>query len=532
MEAEASPGEVPEATAPLQQPECSDDAAMEIIAEVIEHVGAISRATALASAVLRGVSVRVVQELYDIVAMVTVASSASFDSTADAPPTAFDHRDAGPSPLVRAVRRTLDYCAQHPAGLRKAVATASIDGDGHICGETEIAATLASLPLFLAPDHVRFIASHAQGMTVTAADLAKVCTRAFKAASKLPRTSALVTSTVCFAWPAEPPIYPVDVHMPHEVPARPQPPSPEAKHSTVRSTFVGRGVRYNVAAGIVSTKLAIEDVDVRLDAKADESDSTTFSNIFSLGTPRQLSPRELARRRDILAYLEAVEVAKQHDEMVARKKKELLERPVADGGHVTVAVPLRNQPLQLSLELPYAIGTPPEPPIALQRSPSKPLHKGRRPSQLEPSPAKPSECKAPDAVLPPGEPLPLFHLPHIDTGRLEVGVKVVYPGKKIKAGSKRIPSRNSRLKPPEPTSLPRLPLSPIKPPRPPGSPAAPPVALPPASTSPIKVNQVRHQHGTHGRVRGRPPARPRFNFSEAITRTLHETPEADVDDLS
>ncbi|EQC28569.1 hypothetical protein SDRG_13647 [Saprolegnia diclina VS20] len=550
MDADA-PTEAPDERKPFCL-ETSDDVAMEMLADVIDHVGVISQTTALTAAVLRSVSQRLVQEVFDIQAMITIASSASFDACADVPVSTVVHAATDTAPLVHAIQRTLSYCQQNPTSVRKIVATVSIDGDGHVCGDVEFASVLGSLPLFLSPAEVTFMAAHAHGQSITAPELTKVCAKALKAAEKQVKSAVRTSSfvpTVAFACPMEPKSYPMDVHTPHEVPARPQPPpvSPDNnKQSTVRGTFVGRGGRITIAAGIVSNKLNLEDVEIKLDATRDDraSDSTTFSNIFSLGTPRQLSPRELARRRDILAYLEAVEATRQHDELVAKRKKELLERPHhdGDGGHISAAAPpLRNLPLHLTLDLPYNIATPEAAPPEVHRSPSiKPSPKHRRPSQV-PTVAEPSVEKPA-----PGEPLPLFHLPQIETGRIEVGVKVVYPGKKVKHGSKRIPSRNSRLKahnyntttdgsaptlqeepstPTESTSLPPLPLSPLKPLKPLGSPS-PPVTLPIASTSPIKVNQVRKQAGA--RVRGKPPARTRFNFSEAIARTL-QLSESDLE---
>ncbi|KDO21310.1 hypothetical protein SPRG_13202 [Saprolegnia parasitica CBS 223.65] len=414
--------------------EASDDVAMEVLTDVIDHVGVISRATALTAAVLRRVSQRLVQEVFDIQAMIAIASSASFDACADGPASTIVHAATDTAPLVHAIQRTLSYCQQNPTSVQKIVATVSIDGDGHVCGDVEFASVLGSLPLFLTPVEVQFMAAHAHGQSITAPELAKVCAKALKAAEKQVKSSVRASSSVAFACPVEPKSYPMDVHTPHEVPARPQPPpvSPDNnKQSTVRGTFVGRGGRIAIAAGIVSNKLTLDDVEIKLDATRDDraSDSTTFSNIFSLGTPRQLSPRELARRRDILAYLEGIEATRQHDELVAKRKKALLERPHhdGDGGHIsTAAAPLPNLPLHLTLNLPFNIATPDAAPPEVHRSPSiKPSPKHRRPSQVagradvaEPSVEKPAAV----------EPLPLFHLPQIETGRIEVGVKVVYPG--------------------------------------------------------------------------------------------------------
>ncbi len=85
-----------------------------------------------------------------------------------------------------------------------------------------------------------------------------------------------------------------------------------------------------------------------------ENDHTTLSNIFSLGTPRQLSPREMARRRDILAYLETLDEAKAA-ELCLRKDTIHGEPPrhavVQDSYHASSS----------SRELPAIIVPPPNP---------------------------------------------------------------------------------------------------------------------------------------------------------------------------
>ncbi|CAK4081629.1 unnamed protein product [Aphanomyces euteiches] len=169
-----------------------------------------------------------------------------------------------------------------------------------------------------------------------------------------------------------------------------------------------------------------------------------MSNIFSLGTPRQLSPRELARRRDILSYLESIEAATAHEEMLAKKKKTLMERPIPPGEIAIVAVNAsENVSGTDGADGEYVVVPTSFEVLELQPS----HHEGHFKEHRTKSLRKTSLHKLLEIPkIPPDiEPIPEIHLPQIETNRLEVGVKVVYPGKE-KVGGKRIPSRNSRLK--------------------------------------------------------------------------------------
>jgi len=90
-----------------------------------------------------------------------------------------------------------------------------------------------------------------------------------------------------------------------------------------------------MSAHIHTHKVSVDDIHMTLDSGKNsfvsaDLDSTTLSNIFSLGTPRQISPREQARRRDILTYLEQCEAEKIRENLVQQKKKDLLSKTFID----------------------------------------------------------------------------------------------------------------------------------------------------------------------------------------------------------
>lgn len=95
-----------------------------------------------------------------------------------------------------------------------------------------------------------------------------------------------------------------------------------------------KSVRENLVTGAaVSPKKASVVVVVATSSpiknknKSAEPDAATLANIFSLGTPRQLSPDELARRNDILALLER-EAANSHRRMAVASVVTLSTVPV------------------------------------------------------------------------------------------------------------------------------------------------------------------------------------------------------------
>ncbi|OQS04511.1 hypothetical protein THRCLA_03259 [Thraustotheca clavata] len=417
--------------------EFTDEIALDIVDELLEHVVEISKAAYLTMAVLSSVSKRLVHEVYDIVAMVNVQKCNSFDTQADDTTSSMSNVSSDSSPLLCEIHRTIDFCVKNARTVRKIVASHHPEYRSYVHDQDHFITILSKFPIFLSPINIQFIAEHAQGHVheVPYDQIAKLCSRSLKAAEKKAKVrKSPFLPPVMFKYPMDATTQGLDVHVPHEVPGKkcnPERPSPE-KHSTIKSNYFGRLSRITLMAGIVSNKIALEEADVHLDREK-AADHATFSNIFSLGTPRQLSPRELARRRDILAYLESFEQNRLHEEAMAKRKRELLERPVDDFNDITPLNGLKIPPLQLHTDIPYDVNT-------LEEEISKPLSLSPSKSKLK-SPPKVSETSAASKV----EPQPLFHLPQIDTGRVEVGVKVMYQGKKIKQ-NRRIPSRHSRLK--------------------------------------------------------------------------------------
>ncbi|KAF0686548.1 Aste57867_21642 [Aphanomyces stellatus] len=567
--ADAAPPPLPEYTEPF----VGDDAVANFVHELCTGIALQSDAKHTETRVLHHTSRRVVDHLYAALALVCIDRTSSLDEYA-APLQTTTAVAALPNDLSgfqRAIGRAHAFVTQQRHATTILVAQHSPDGVASVPHDA-VVAVFQAMPLFLSAAEATFIIeqSHIEhDARLEAAHLAKLTAAAVKAAKKRtpkPRPSSL-RDVVVFVAPDETSPTPNDAHAPYELPARPVRPdvSPEKDATTttsVRGSIVhGRAsTRYSVAATIQSHKVATDEVDVHMHVEAPSAptiDEAAMSNIFSLGTPRQLSPRELARRRDILSYLESQHATAAYEEKMAQRKRAMLERPVlaADAGEVIDvggrgAVP-RGDGEFFDVPTGFAItdATPHDDGKHNHHHPYVHRNKSMRKGQME---------KLLGEHVP--EPIPDFHLPQIDTNRLEVGVKVVYQPGKEKAGGKRNPSRNSRLKlhnynaktPPHPPSslqlptaphtdkhvvLPKLPVSPIKasqvqPPKPTHAPAAP-VTLPKATTSPIKPTYVKGSWETQGdatsspkthivyaRVRGKQPVRHRFKFSETIFRTL------------
>ncbi|KAG1701930.1 hypothetical protein DVH05_010420 [Phytophthora capsici] len=204
-------------------------------------------------------------------------------------------------------------------------------------------------------------------------------------------------------------------------------------------------------------------------------DTAALSNIFSLGTPRQLSAQELARRNDLLAQLEREEVSAQRRATVASMSlsgsakqesdgavAEQFQAYVASNSLVTSGIqsgvlsptrPVQNDPgvsrsrgrstLQRSkfeLErdsLVYAVSDG-----------NAHLREETRLSALCSPIKRPRASVVPTAPETPGRPIQtastLAPLPQLDSSRLAIGVSAVVRGIE-KHGPRRNPSRKSRL---------------------------------------------------------------------------------------
>lgn len=232
-----------------------------------------------------------------------------------------------------------------------------------------------------------------------------------------------------------------------------------------------------------------------------EPDTAALSNIFSLGTPRQLSADELSRRNDILAHLEREE--SQHQRRLANASIAAMTFPpnanptcseerafhayVAANSSITTGVDFNIQlPIpaaaDISNETPPLPAAPRRPEIKnMNQSPNK---RDRRSSKQTGEKSKfelacdppsfairdgdtrasdkgdvspyspirkldsPGKLRSENISLSPVRPgqSPLApHLPQLDTSRLAVGVRAVVRGVE-KRGPRRNPSRQSRLK--------------------------------------------------------------------------------------
>lgn len=222
----------------------------------------------------------------------------------------------------------------------------------------------------------------------------------------------------------------------------------------------------------------------------DTPDAAALSNIFSLGTPRQLSAQELARRNDLLAQLEREAIRAERratatvmasmslggppqDESVrpSQAEQQRFHAYVAANSIVTTGFEYETRPAALSPTRPERSDQAPAPrrrerggsvarsKVEVERdSLSYQVSDGNahaREEQERLSAAVCSPIKRPRAsvVLPsppvtPGRPIQtastLAHLPQLDSSRLAVGVSAVVRGIE-KRGPRRNPSRKSRL---------------------------------------------------------------------------------------
>ncbi|KAL3662311.1 hypothetical protein V7S43_012638 [Phytophthora oleae] len=207
-------------------------------------------------------------------------------------------------------------------------------------------------------------------------------------------------------------------------------------------------------------------------------DTAALSNIFSLGTPRQLSGQELARRNDLLAHLEREAVCAQRRATTTVITSMSLDGPakregdgaVADQFQVYVAA---NSFVTTGIESGVLSPTRPQ-----QSNPGASRNRGRSTLQRSKfelerdslafavsdgnahvreearlsglcSPIKrPRASIVPTPPETPGRPIQtastLAHLPQLDSSRLAVGVSAVVRGIE-KHGPRRNPSRKSRL---------------------------------------------------------------------------------------
>ncbi|ETV87956.1 hypothetical protein H257_01354 [Aphanomyces astaci] len=566
----------------------ADDACASIVDDLCNGIALQSEAKHMAVRMLSYTSADVVAQLYAAVTMVLIPRTDSFDrmappaSSSEPPPASNNDSTSG---FLRALGRVQTFVTRRRHSAQAYMAGTSIDGSVHL-RQDELVPFLHSLPLFLTKREVAFISNQSTKTSNTELDvrldvhdITKLVATAIKIAKKKAGASPF-RPPVVFPSPEEPTATPHDVHAPKELKARPPGDSPDKDstthlttqsstfrftHHTSTTSVPGdkRGTKYSMAATIQTTKLSMDDVDlhVMLDTSSpDKVDQASMSNIFSLGTPRQLSPRELARRRDILSYLDSIHAAAMHEDMLAKKKQALLERPVNVVEGDVLESPSSQHCLPsnhdsfLTIATAFDIRDPPHPHGQPKAHKSKPVGRKQTQENLVDLPKMAEDEASP-------QPIPDFHLPQIDTNRLEVGVKVVYPGKE-KIGGKRNPSRNARLKlhnynvktpphlppgdfnpplPAKPTDgggviLPKLPVSPIKAsqtqPAKPTVPAAPLLMLPKSIASPIKPPPYhdgeisQYAAGTspqrvaisHARMRGKPPVRSRFKFSDSLFR--------------
>ncbi|KAH9092152.1 hypothetical protein LEN26_018711 [Aphanomyces euteiches] len=513
---------------PIVDPFVVDDVCEGIAYDLCNGIVVLSEAKRIQARVLQHTSQIIIQEMFAALSMVVIDRCESFDAMTPAAATTAPPPQYDSTGLQRTMARSLAYVANQRRAVQIQLTEHSDDGSATI-SHTALRPFLLDLPLFLSSTQVDYMVRQASHLhlepesRIHVDHITKLCTVAVKHANK---KAAKVTfrPPVVFPAPEEPPCTPHDAHTPHDLPMRPTRPeaSPDTDptRSTVRASYQGRGSKYSFAATIQTHKLSTQDVEVHVhmdpQPPTTKVDTAAMSNIFSLGTPRQLSPRELARRRDILSYLESIEAATAHEEMLAKKKKTLMERPIPPGEIDIVAVNAsENDSGTDGADGEYVVV--PTSFEVLELQPSR--HEGHFKEHRTKSLCKTSLHKLLEIPkIPPDiEPIPDFHLPQIETNRLEVGVKVVYPGKE-KVGGKRIPSRNSRLKlhnyhvktPPLPRptpppdhqgasatsdKLPLLPISPIKTsqtqPAKPTAPAAP-ISLPTTIPSPIKPKYVRH----------------------------------------
>ncbi|RHY92509.1 hypothetical protein DYB35_000383 [Aphanomyces astaci] len=473
-------GPQPELPAAYVEQFLADDACASIVDDLCNGIALQSEAKHMAVRMISYTSADVVAQLYATVAMVLIPRTDSFDrmappaSSSEPPPASNNDSTSG---FLRALGRVQTFVTRRRHSAQAYMAGTSIDGSVHL-RQDELVPFLHSLPLFLTKREVRvaFISNQSTKTSNTELDvrldvhdITKLVTTAIKIAKKKAGASPFRLPVV-FPSPEEPTATPHDVHAPKELKARPPGDSPDkdsTTHLTTQSSTFRfthhTSTKYSMAATIQTTKLSMDDVDlhVMLDTSSpDKVDQASMSNIFSLGTPRQLSPRELARRRDILSYLDSIHAAAMHEDMLAKKKRALLERPVNVVEGDVLESPSSQHCLPsnhdsfLTIATAFDIQDPPHPHGQPKAHKSKPV--GRKQTQENLVDLPKVICyanvhltmahgwqMAEDEASP--QPIPDFHLPQIDTNRLEVGVKVVYPGKE-KIGGKRNPSRNARLK--------------------------------------------------------------------------------------
>ena len=180
-----------------------------------------------------------------------------------------------------------------------------------------------------------------------------------------------------------------------------------------------------------------------LGADALGTDTTTLSHILAVSTPRQLSPKEQSRRREILDILEQCEARKkkksdsikqfQQRQEAMRKKFRDLRGSNYNFDHNGDVIPIHHclPPIKNGTNtIPVTtkiVDTQPESELSPKKHRRKP--KRLRLDKLEPAPH--------------GGYVPAI-LPQLDTARLVEGVRAIHMGVE-KEGPKRVPSRRTRI---------------------------------------------------------------------------------------
>ncbi|GLE03989.1 hypothetical protein PINS_up012900 [Pythium insidiosum] len=277
----------------------------------------------------------------------------------------------------------------------------------------------------------------------------------------------------------------------------PAPTPPTRRQSSSSSNVSGRKKSAVVASVSASASAATASTKKPPPLVVVEPDAATLSNIFSLGTPRQLTAEELARRNDILAVLEREEQRATRKLAVASftaltgipppstvmdDSDKVWREYTAAVSSVTLTgegcgVPTAGESadkkigkrtsektkFDLALEAPafdVADGnTPARRAMMMELASLSPVKRGRHrgttqtmvrgtspgpspsPSPSPSVPVSPVATAATTALTTPGN----GHLPQLDTSRLAVGVKAVVRGVE-KRGPRPSPSRNSRLR--------------------------------------------------------------------------------------
>ncbi|RHY43452.1 hypothetical protein DYB38_006359, partial [Aphanomyces astaci] len=292
-------GPQPELPAAYVEQFLSDDACASIVDDLCNGIALQSEAKHMA-----------VRMLYAAVAMVLIPRTDSFDrmappASSETPPASNNDSTSG---FLRALGRVQTFVTRQRHSAQAYMAGTSIDGSVHL-RQDELAPFLHSLPLFLTKREVRvaFISNQSTKTSNTVLDvrldvhdITKLVATAIKIAKKKAGASPF-RPPVVFPSPEEPTATPHDVHAPKELKARPPGDSPDkdsTTHLTTQSSTFRfthhTSTKYSMSATIQTTKLSMDDVDlhVMLDTSSpDKVDQASMSNIFSLGTPRQLSPR-------------------------------------------------------------------------------------------------------------------------------------------------------------------------------------------------------------------------------------------------